>query len=157
SAEEQYLAGLKAKQATPAAGPTESRDIGTVRWPGFRGPNRDAVVPGVRLAEDWTAAPPKEVWRRPVGPGWSAFGVTDHCLSTQEQRGEQEAVVCLDARTGAEVWSHEYPSRFYEAIAGPGPRATPTLHDGALFTLGAQGILCRLDAGSGAVVWTRDL
>lgn len=118
---------------------------------------RDGVVPGVRLREDWTVAPPKEVWRRKVGPGWSSFAATDDRLYTQEQRGEREAVVCYDAHTGAEVWNHEYPSRFWEAVAGAGPRATPTLHDGALFTLGAQGVLCRFEARTGAVAWSRDL
>ena len=56
--------------------------------------------------------------------------------------------------TGSEVWIYEYPARFWEAIGGPGPRATPTLHEGALFTLGANGVLCRLDARTGTVAWT---
>jgi outer membrane protein assembly factor BamB len=156
SSEDQYLASLDSKQV-PATVEVKKTDIGTVRWPQFRGPKRDGVVPGIRLNEDWTVAPPKEIWRRKVGPAWSSFAATDELLYTQEQRGDQEAVVCWDARTGAEVWSYAYPSRFWEAVAGVGPRATPTLHDGALFVLGAQGILCRLDARTGTVAWTRDL
>jgi outer membrane protein assembly factor BamB len=115
------------------------------------------VVPGILLSEDWTVTPPREIWRRKVGPGWSSFAATDTLLYTQEQRGEQEAVVCYDAHTGTELWSHTYPSRFWEAVAGVGPRATPTLDDGGLFALGAQGVLCRLDAGTGAEACTRVL
>jgi outer membrane protein assembly factor BamB len=158
NAEEQYLAQRKAsKQAAPETARKEIPGIGQVRWPEFRGPKRDGAVPGVRLNEDWTAQPPKEIWRRKVGPGWSSFAATDDLLYTQEQRGETEAVVCYDAHTGSEVWSYEYPSRFWEAVGGAGPRATPTLHDGALFTLGANGVLCRLDPRTGSVAWTRDL
>jgi outer membrane protein assembly factor BamB len=158
SAEEQYLASLEVgKQAPSETGKEKRPTLGAVRWPEFRGPNRNGVVPGIKLSEDWNVTPPRELWRRKVGPGWSSFAATDNLLFTQEQRGEQEAVVCYDALTGAEVWSHLYASRFWEAVAGAGPRATPTLHDGALFALGAQGVLCRLDAQTGAVAWTRDL
>jgi outer membrane protein assembly factor BamB len=154
SAEDQYLADRQAHQ--PAASDT-SRQIGTVQWAEFRGPHRDNVVPGARLDEHWNASSPKELWRCKVGPGWSSFAVTTDLIYTQEQRGESEAVVCYDAKTGSEVWSYVYPSRFWEAIAGAGPRATPTLHDGAVYALGAEGILCRLDARTGQMAWTRDL
>lgn len=158
SAEERYLAELKAsKEVAKSAPRKELPEPGAVRWSGFRGPNRDGTIPGVRLAEDWNTQPPREVWRRKVGPAWSSFAVTDNLLYSQEQRDKDEAVVCYDARTGAEVWSYEYPSRFWEAIAGAGPRATPTLHEGGVYALGAQGILCRLDAKTGEMVWTRDL
>lgn len=158
SAGEQYLASLKTRQpAALEAGRKEVTDIGPVRWSEFRGPRRDGVVAGVRLNTDWGAKPPREIWRRKIGPGWSSFAAVGDLLFTQEQRGDMEAVVCCDANTGSEVWTYEYPSRFWEAVAGDGPRATPTLHEGALFALGAKGVLCRLDARTGARVWTRDL
>ncbi len=131
--------------------------VGEADWPGFRGPERDAVITGLTLSEDWETRPPRVLWRVPVGPGWSSFAVAGRHLFTQEQRGELEAVVAYDADSGEQIWAHEYPSRFFEAMAGAGPRATPTLVDGMMFTLGGEGILLRLDPTTGDVVWQADL
>jgi outer membrane protein assembly factor BamB len=97
------------------------------------------------------------LWRHPVGPGWSSFAVVGNWLYTQEQRGTQEAVVCYDATTGEERWAHTDPARFDEAVAGPGPRATPTFHEGRLYCLGASGILNCLDAATGTRQWSRNI
>lgn len=78
-------------------------------------------------------------------------------LFTQEQRDRSEAVVCLDAATGREVWVHNDDVRFSDDQAGPGPRATPTFDDGRLYTLGATGILNCLDALTGERKWSHDL
>ncbi len=153
TAEDEYLAEREGRNN----GSSLDEPLAAPDWPGFRGPGRDGVVPGVILAEDWNARPPRELWRIPVGPGWSSFAVAGRRIFTQEQRGELEAVVAYDAETGAELWAYEYPSRFFEAMGGVGPRATPTLADGVLFTLGAEGLLHRLDPETGAVAWQADL
>ncbi len=147
-----------AQPERPAAGKEHAPlELAPGDWPGFRGPLRDGTLQGVQFATDWEATPPKLIWRRRVGPGWSSFAVIGDRLFTQEQRGEVEAVVCLQAGTGAEIWSHEDKARFWDMVAGAGPRATPTFDHGRIYALGATGVLTCFDAATGRMHWSRNI
>jgi len=129
-------------------------------WPGFRGRYRNGVAQVGKIRTDWNANPPREVWRRTIGPGWSSFAVVGGIAFTMEQRGADEYVVAIDAATGREIWAHSNQSSFREPFGGGGgngPRATPTFHAGKLYALGANGHFDCLDARTGKPIWSRNI
>jgi len=159
SAEERFLAQppITAPQAPSPAPSLALAPANPATWSAFRGPNRDGVIHETHIATDWQTAPPQLLWKHSVGPAWSSVVVQGGFLYTQEQRGPAEAVVCYDSSTGQQLWVHEDATRFDEAVSGAGPRATPTLVNGHLFTLGATGLLNCLDAATGQKIWSREI
>lgn len=145
-------AAVVKEQAT--AGPMEP---GPQDWPGFRNARRDGHARLATRWASWSDAKPRELWRRPIGAGWSSFCCVGSQLFTQEQRGESEMVVCYDRDTGKELWRQASPSRFSDVVSGAGPRGTPTYHLGKLYTFGARGLLSCVDAATGDLIWQRDL
>lgn len=136
--------------SAPAAAPAAAA------WPQFLGPDRTGKVPQPKLARDWARQPPVEVWRIPVGPAWAGFAVADGIAVTQEQAGPQELVTAYDAATGRALWRHADDTRYATTIAGEGPRATPSIAGGRVFTSGATGRLNCLDLRTGARIWSHD-
>lgn len=157
--EKKFLANLEKRGVASKMSTTRPSKLVLVDgdWTGFRGAQRDGRLTGVKIRTDWAAHPPKKLWGHPVGPGWSSFCVVGDYAFTQEQRGENEIVICYQLANGEEAWIYKEKTRFDEAMAGPGPRATPTFHDGKLYALGARGRLNCLDAASGQLLWSRDV
>jgi outer membrane protein assembly factor BamB len=124
-------------------------------FPEYQGRRRDGVVQGPPLARDWQARP---VWKpHACGGGYAGFAVAGNLAVTIEQRRDQEAVVGYDTDTGRERWAHAYSAHFKEPLGGPGPRATPTISGGYVFSLGAAGRLVCLEAVSGEEKWSADI
>jgi outer membrane protein assembly factor BamB len=125
-------------------------------FPQFLGPERSGWVGAPELARNWQSNPPRLLWRRPVGAGWSSFAATNGFAVTLEQRGNAECVVCYEIDTGNPVWSHAIEARHESILGGVGPRSTPTIHEGRVYVLGATGVLQCLDR-SGKLLWSDNL
>ncbi|MAV34513.1 MAG: hypothetical protein CMJ59_03560 [Planctomycetaceae bacterium] len=126
-------------------------------FPQFLGPQRANSVDHVRLDPDWKTNPPLRLWKRPIGAGWGGFVAVNGCAVTMEQRGPSELVTCYDIKTGEPHWSHVERTRHQSLMGGIGPRSTPTIDRGQVFTLGATGILCCLNGATGKPIWRFDL
>lgn len=139
---------------TVKAAASHSFDAG-MDWPQWRGPARDGVSRETDLAPGFGPDGPVEIWRRPVGDGYSGMAVAEGRLYTMEQ-GDAEHVVALDAKTGRQVWRFRSDKAYYDG-QGDGPRGTPTYDDGMLYSVGAQGMFHALDAKTGQPLWSHDL
>ncbi len=130
-------------------------------WPGWGGPNRDLVwrEKGIveKLPTDQNGFLPR-VWSTPIAEGYSGPAVADGrvYITDRQHEKQNERVLCLDAVTGKILWIHEYrPSRY--SISYPaGPRSTPEIHEGRVYTIGAMGQMFCLDAKTGKQLWSKD-
>jgi outer membrane protein assembly factor BamB len=123
-------------------------------WPQFLGPTRDGVYAGSDLAAVWPKDGPPVVWRKSIGQGFSGPAVADRQLILFHRLDNQEIVACLDARTGEPKWSHAYPTAYQDDFGfDPGPRATPCVAQGRVYTFGAEGMLSCLNLADGALLW----
>ena len=138
------------------------------QWPQWGGPTRDFHASSTGLADTWPAGGPPVIWSRTLGTGHSAIAVDDGKLFTLARAGNgrakagpwsnEEAVVALDAKTGATIWEHRYPARTgYEDFSfGPGPHATPLVVGDRVFTVGTNQQLFAFDKRTGKVIWSHD-
>ena len=127
-------------------------------------PNRDGVWNETGIMETFPADGLKCAWRAPVGRGWSSPVVAQGRVFVTDVQAERptarERVLCFDEVTGKLLWSHHYVAAYPDWAFSPdagGPRSTPIIRDGKLFTLGCMGQLFCLEAGSGKVVWEKSL
>ncbi len=125
-------------------------------FPQFLGPDRTGVIKSNILNRNWDNEP-KELWRNRVGAGWGSFAVVGDYAFTQEQLGENESVVCYHIKTGEIIWIHKDETIFKLSLGGDGPRATPVVHDGRVYAVGATGIFNCLDGLTGKVHWSKNI
>jgi outer membrane protein assembly factor BamB len=142
-------------------------------WPQWLGPQRDGVWRETGVLDRFPKGGPKVRWRNPLGGGYAGPAVaggrvyvTDRLLApgakdpanpfARTNSAGKERVLCLDEKTGKALWTHEYDCT-YKGISYPcGPRATPVVAGGKVYTLGAMGDLYCLDAKGGKVVWSKN-
>jgi outer membrane protein assembly factor BamB len=129
-------------------------------WPQWRGPRRDGISLAAGLRTDWNPVPPV-LWTRPFGGGYSSCAIAGGLLYTMDKKDKEEGIHCLDAQTGKSLWSYRYSVDYKFRSKAEGPRSTPTVVDGLVYTLGATGVLLCLEAVSRDnephILWRHDL
>lgn len=128
-------------------------------FPRFLGAEQTAEVSGELQIDADRFQDARVVWKQPIGEGWSGFVVRNGFAVTMEQRQDQECVTCYDVSDGSLQWMHQHPARHRDAgnLGRVGPRSTPTIHDGKVYSVGAVGHVACLDGKDGSVVWQVDL
>ncbi len=122
-------------------------------WPQWRGMTHDAISVETEVAESWPEAGPPVLWTKEIGQGYSSFIAVGDRVWTQTQTLYEQAVVCLDAQSGETIWSQKYGWPYDGGGLYPGPRATPTWHDGRIYYAAPEGTIGCLDATTGRAVW----
>ena len=131
-----------------------SAAAGTLDWPRWRGPDGTGIAPDSDVNPKALAGQPKIAWKASLGAGFSSVAVVGSLVYGLGNAGDTDTVFCLNADTGRIVWKHSY-----RCAQGsyPGPRATPTVHEGVVYTLSREGHLFALDAATGKVIWQKHL
>ena len=123
----------------------------------FLGNERSGVIDEPKFGTDWNANPPKLLWKKSIGAGWSGFVVKHSFAYSMFQDGNEEVLGAIDLITGELRWSQRFPGKHYEPLGGLGPRATPTLHEDLLISQTATGTVVCCNALNGEVQWKQDI
>ncbi len=138
-------------------------------WPQWLGPNRNGVWSETGLISELPADGPTVLWRQPIGTGYAGPAVVGGKVFVMDRQAKPpapdtprgtlpgtERVLCLDAKTGQELWKHEYDCPYARISYPEGPRTTPVVADNRVYTLGTMGDLRCLDTATGKPVWTKN-
>lgn len=121
-------------------------------WPHYRGPTMNGVAP----EDAWSGQVPdsaRALWKTYVGKGTSGVTVMGGRAYTMGNADGKDLITCLDVKTGKPVWRHEFPIALDPNMFEGGPRATPTIDEGRVYTVSHYGDLWCLDAATGKKIW----
>lgn len=153
------LANLSFKSLLLSAAVLSSATSLQADWPQWRGPNRDGTVKSATIPATWPKGL-KEEWKITIGAGHASPVEANGKIYVFTRQGEDEVLLSLDAVTGKEVWRSSQPIAYemHEAARGhgKGPKSTPVVSNGVVYTFGISGVLSAHDANSGKLKWRRE-
>ncbi len=135
-----------------------SRRAVTSDWPSFLGPSHNMVSPETAILKEFPLAGLHPIWEIKKGDGFAAPAIAGDRLVLFHRVGNEEVVDCLHPLDGRRYWQFRYPTTYHDRYGyNHGPRASPVIGDGQVFTYGAEGRLHCLDLPTGQVLWARNL
>jgi outer membrane protein assembly factor BamB len=144
-----FLLVLASVAATAAAAAAQAAE-----WPRWRGPDGNGTALGASVNPKGIAGKPKIAWKSSLGTGFSSVAVAGNRVYSLGNAGGKDTVFCLDSVSGRTIWKYSYPCG---PGSYPGPRATPTVHEGTVYTLSREGHLFAFEAATGKVRWRKHL
>jgi outer membrane protein assembly factor BamB len=128
-------------------------------WPQILGPHRNGhAAQDEKLAATWPTGGPKLRWSQKIGSGFASVSVAGGKAILFHRDGDEQIVAAFAAPSGKPLWQTKYNTRYVSSISDDnGPRATPVIHDGRVYCLGADGLLACLSLDAGKEIWTRQL
>ncbi|SVC87664.1 uncharacterized protein METZ01_LOCUS340518, partial [marine metagenome] len=126
-------------------------------WPQFLGPDRNGIYEGAALSREWSGESPRELWRRSVGAGFAGPIVVEGRVLLFHRVAGEEVLEAFMADTGEPLWRYAYPTTYRDDFGfDEGPRSSPVVDAGRVFTFGAQGQLHAVDLETGSGLWNVD-
>src|SRR5689334_8156247 len=126
-------------------------------WPQWRGPKQDGTSAETGLLAQWPEKGPQELWRVPLGSGFSGVSVVGDRAFTLYGTAKGEFAACFSAADGKTLWQTRLSDLLKNDSYGDGPRATPLVEAGKVYVLSGTGALKCLDAADGHELWSYDL
>lgn len=125
-------------------------------WPGWRGPNRDALSPDTGLLTEWKPSGPPLAWKAAgLGVGFSSVAIAGGRIFTMGDKGEAQQVIALDRADGRILWTAKVGPPWNDESGGP--RGTPTVDGDLVYAIGTEGDLVCVEAATGKERWRRSL
>jgi len=141
--------GVEQKAETSPGGVISSSE-----WPRWRGPNGDSIVREASWNPSALSGDPKFLWKANVEKGYSSMAISGGYLYTLGYADRNDTVYCLDAANGKVKWKHTYPSTPGQYT---GPKGTPTVDEGQVYTVSRDGKVFCFEAENGKVLWQKDI
>lgn len=152
------LAEERAKAIYHQAPQPLASSAATSDWPRFLGPTHNASSPETKLLKEWPQDGLRKVWEVEKGKGWACPAISGERLVLFHRAGDREVIDCLHAENGEKLWSFDYAAPYQDRYgASDGPRTSPVIADGRVFTFGVTGQLHCLELATGKQLWKRDL
>ncbi|MEM8962513.1 MAG: PQQ-binding-like beta-propeller repeat protein [Acidobacteriota bacterium] len=151
-----YLRLIAVLLATVLVGLPAPSTAETTDWPQYRGPNRDGLSTETGLLTQWGAEGPAVAWRTKLGGGYSGLAVADGKIFTLYSDDRREWLGAFSATDGKALWQVDLDKEFTNQF-GNGPRSTPLIADGVVYTVSSLGALTARKTTDGSEIWTRNL